>query len=173
MAAYANLNGDGGSRGAFTPATYWLVSLPLDSRTSKENAWARLNDRTALDAALSNNYKFTLPELRVGTLDSLLQLSDELVKVTASVEGTCTKIRKTLFDIDGEVRCGVLHACEAYVRRLAVAPERTHRSCSHALALLIFDLCVSVLTIYYVLVSLASRNAPRARARTVHPLTAC
>lgn len=45
------------------------------------------------------NFKFSLPEFRVGTLDTLLALSDDLVKVNASVEGTVNKIRRQLFDL--------------------------------------------------------------------------
>ena len=41
--------------------TYWLVSLPLDAHTSKEAAWSKLNDKTALEQDLSANYKFPLP----------------------------------------------------------------------------------------------------------------
>ena len=90
-------NGNG-SGAAYEPSTYWLVSLPLDQRTSQESAWSRLNDRTALDEDLATNFKFAIPELRVGTLDSLLQLSDDLVRVTSQVETTCNKIKKQLYD---------------------------------------------------------------------------
>ena len=44
--------------------TYWLVSLPLDNHTSKEAAWSKLNDKTALEQDLSANYKFPLPVRR-------------------------------------------------------------------------------------------------------------
>ena len=40
-----------------------------------------------------------MPELRVGTLDSLLALSDDLVKVNALVEATATKIQRQVIDL--------------------------------------------------------------------------
>lgn len=97
-------SGSGGGS-SYTPSMYWLVSLPLDRTTSRESAWSRLNDKTAMDADLATNYKFIIPELRVGTLDSLLQLSDDLVRVTNQVETTCNKIKKQLYDTaDEDVR---------------------------------------------------------------------
>lgn len=49
----------------------------------------------------------------MGTLDSLLALSDDLVKVNAAVEGTVNKIRRQLFDLQARGR-----------RAGRVAPER-------------------------------------------------
>ena len=46
------------------------------------------------DAPLSENYKFSIPELRVGTLDSLMVLSDDLVKVNSLLESVVNKIRR-------------------------------------------------------------------------------
>mgnify|MGYP000035074462 FL=1 len=42
--------------------------------------------------------QFNLPELRVGTLDSLLALSDDLVKVSSLVAGTTQKIRRHIIE---------------------------------------------------------------------------
>lgn len=42
--------------------------------------------------------QFNLPELRVGTLDSLLALSDDLVKVSSLVAGTTQKIRRHIME---------------------------------------------------------------------------
>ena len=44
--------------------------------------------------------QFSLPELRVGTLDSLLSLSDDLVKTTTLVEAVVAKIRRQLTDLE-------------------------------------------------------------------------
>ena len=63
---------------------YWLVSCP-ECDGSKERTWNLLQQKTTYEHDFSINYKFQLPELRVGTLDSLLVLSDDLVKVTAAV----------------------------------------------------------------------------------------
>lgn len=48
---------------------------------------------------LSQNFRFELPELRVGTLDSLMVLSDDLVKVNSVVEAVVNKVRRQLFDM--------------------------------------------------------------------------
>ncbi len=58
---------------------YWLVSLPLVE--AQDRIWSRLQSKTVYEADLSQSYRFELPELRVGTLDSLMVLSDDLVKV--------------------------------------------------------------------------------------------
>ena len=51
------------------------------------------------ESNLAENYKFKLPELRVGTLDSLMVLSDDLVKTNTLVEAVVNKLRRQLFDL--------------------------------------------------------------------------
>ena len=46
--------------------------------------------------------RFALPELRVGTLDALLSLSDDLAKMGVLVEAVTAKIRRTLGELAGE-----------------------------------------------------------------------
>ena len=58
---------------------YWLVSLPLVE--AQDRIWSLLQNKTMYEADLSHNFRFELPDLRVGTLDSLMVLSDDLVKV--------------------------------------------------------------------------------------------
>lgn len=58
---------------------YWLISLPL--LEPQDRIWSLLQNKTVYEADLSQNFRFELPELRVGTLDSLMVLSDDLVKV--------------------------------------------------------------------------------------------
>jgi len=77
---------------------YWLVSLPLEGGNA-DRTWSILQDKTCHDNDLSVNYRFNVPELRVGTLDSLLALSDDLVKVSALVEATATKIQRQVIDL--------------------------------------------------------------------------
>lgn len=48
---------------------------------------------------MSINYRFELPELRIGTLDSLMVLSDDLVKVNGLMEAVVNKIRRQLFEM--------------------------------------------------------------------------
>lgn len=57
--------------------------------------------RASLHALRSEMFKFEVPSLTVGTLDTLMTLSDELVKTDSIVEQTVRKIEKTtaeLFD---------------------------------------------------------------------------
>lgn len=81
---------------------YWLVSLPLQDG-STDRTWNSLQELTTYANDYSVNFKIVLPEFRVGTLDSLLSLSDDLVKVNSSVEGTVNKIRRQLFDLQSNV----------------------------------------------------------------------
>lgn len=76
---------------------YWLVSLPL--LEGRERTWNILQQKTTYDNELSTNFHFEIPELRVGTLDSLLTLSDDLVKVNSMMEAVVNKIRRQLFDM--------------------------------------------------------------------------
>jgi hypothetical protein len=53
---------------------YWLVALPLaEGARRKEAVWEALQERTA-SMGLSQNSKLEVPELRVGTLDTLMAL---------------------------------------------------------------------------------------------------
>lgn len=69
---------------------YWLVSAP-ECDGSKERTWNLVQQKTTYEHDFSINYKFTLPELRVGTLDSLLVLSDDLVKVCTFSHAHCQR----------------------------------------------------------------------------------
>jgi hypothetical protein len=83
-----------------------------------------------------------MPELRVGTLDALLALSDDMVKTVTHVEAVVGKIRRQLAELDrnaAEVRCpgasaarnapaasrchGVAPAGRAACRQVASAPR--------------------------------------------------
>lgn len=59
---------------------HWLVSFPLVDG-SANRTWDTLEKHTVYDHDLSSNYKLNIPDLRVGTLDTLMQLSDDLYKV--------------------------------------------------------------------------------------------
>jgi len=74
---------------------FWLISAPK----TREDTFNTLNKKTADEHDFSVNYKFQVPDLKVGTLDSLLSLSDELNKIDIIVENTTRKIANQLFDI--------------------------------------------------------------------------
>ncbi|KAK9815311.1 hypothetical protein WJX72_001409 [[Myrmecia] bisecta] len=103
---------------------YWLASLPLVDG-SVERTWTTLQNKTTYEADLSLNYRFELPDLRVGTLDTLMVLSDDLVKVNSMMEAVVNKIRRQLFDMQtaggsGEEREEVLVegiSPDAYIER--------------------------------------------------------
>ncbi|CAI5517238.1 unnamed protein product [Closterium sp. Naga37s-1] len=77
---------------------YWLVSLPLHG--SKESTWGALQDNINRSLSDLPYYKLYVPGLRVGTLDSLLSLSDDLVKASAHVEGVANKMRRQIEELD-------------------------------------------------------------------------
>jgi len=74
---------------------FWLISAPK----TREDTFNTLNKKTADEHDFSVNYKFQVPDLKVGTLDSLMALSDELNKVDLTVENTTRKIANQLFDV--------------------------------------------------------------------------
>ncbi|KAG8222780.1 hypothetical protein J437_LFUL006787 [Ladona fulva] len=67
---------------------YWLISAPGDKTC--QQTWETLNNVTSKQNNLSVNYKFHIPDLKVGTLDQLVGLSDDLGKLDSFVE-QCTK----------------------------------------------------------------------------------
>jgi V-type H+-transporting ATPase subunit C len=74
---------------------YWLISAPK----TREDTFNTLNKKTTDDNDLSINYKFQIPDLKVGTLDSLMALSDELSKYDIYIENVTKKIANQLFDL--------------------------------------------------------------------------
>jgi len=79
----------------FDGKVYWLISAPK----TNEDTFNTLNKKTSDETDLSVNYKFAVPDLKVGTLDSLMSLSDDLVKMDATVENITRKISGQLFDV--------------------------------------------------------------------------
>ncbi|XP_069016570.1 V-type proton ATPase subunit C 1-B-like [Embiotoca jacksoni] len=76
---------------------FWLISVPLDktSLTSVEKL-----KRTAAKTNLASCSKFAIPELKVGILDSLLSVSDDLSKLDTLTESvikkTCQRMREVM-----------------------------------------------------------------------------
>ncbi|KAJ2355289.1 Vacuolar ATP synthase subunit C [Coemansia erecta] len=69
---------------------YWLLSVPAhgDGHVAWRDVKSRVGD--------SEVYDFMLPTLKIGTLDTLVQLSDELSKHDAAYESTVGKFVDTL-----------------------------------------------------------------------------
>jgi len=77
--------------------SYWLISVPAEQ--NKNNAFQKFDSATGSDKGLSKNFKFDIPELKVGTLDSLMQISDELGKHDLFAESTVNKLANNLSNL--------------------------------------------------------------------------
>ncbi|KAL5007516.1 hypothetical protein ScPMuIL_016322 [Solemya velum] len=69
---------------------FWLISAPGEKTC--QQTWDSLNKATAKMNNLSTNYKLPVPDLKVGTLDVLVGLSDDLGKLDTYTEGVTHKI---------------------------------------------------------------------------------
>lgn len=78
-------------------AEYWLISAPGDK--TMQQTWETMNNVTSKQNNLCENFKFHIPDLKVGTLDQLVGLSDDLGKLDAYVEQTTRKISAYLGDV--------------------------------------------------------------------------
>ncbi|NWZ63348.1 VATC2 ATPase, partial [Acrocephalus arundinaceus] len=75
---------------------FWLISAPGDKTNLQ--AWERMNTVTS-KSNLSNNSKFHIPDLKVGTLDALVGLSDELGKLDSFAESIIKKIAQYIGEV--------------------------------------------------------------------------
>ncbi|XP_005576619.3 V-type proton ATPase subunit C 2 isoform X6 [Macaca nemestrina] len=75
---------------------FWLISAPGD----KENVQAleRMNTVTS-KSNLSYNTKFAIPDFKVGTLDSLVGLSDELGKLDTFAESLIRRMAQSVVEV--------------------------------------------------------------------------
>ncbi|XP_071549552.1 V-type proton ATPase subunit C [Panulirus ornatus] len=76
---------------------YWLISAPGDKTC--QQTWEKMNNLTAVQNQLSVNHKFHLPDLKVGTLDQLVGLSDDLAKLDTYVESVTRKMANYLGEV--------------------------------------------------------------------------
>ncbi|XP_041367379.1 V-type proton ATPase subunit C-like isoform X2 [Gigantopelta aegis] len=81
---------------------FWLISAPGDKTV--QQTWDRLNIATSTPERLCNAYKFPIPDLKVGTLDILVGLSDELGKLDIYCESVTRKIAQYLGEVLEDVR---------------------------------------------------------------------
>lgn len=79
---------------------YWVVSLPVQQNSSATSLWSRLQESISRHSFDTPLYRFNIPNLRVGTLDSLLALSDDLVKSNSFIEGVCSKTRRQIEELE-------------------------------------------------------------------------
>lgn len=76
---------------------YWLISAPGDKTCLQ--TWDTMNNLTSKQHELSLNYKFHIPDLKVGTLDQLVGLSDDLGKLDSFVDQVTHKVAQYLGDV--------------------------------------------------------------------------
>lgn len=76
---------------------YWLISAPGDKTC--QQTWDTMNNTTSKQNSLSTNYKFQIPDLKVGTLDQLVGLSDDLGKLDGFVEQVTRKVAHYLGEV--------------------------------------------------------------------------
>jgi len=86
-----------GGKGQDVAGEFWVVSAPGDKTC--QQTWETLNQATAKHHTLSANFKFHIPDLKVGTLDTLVGLSEELAKLDAYVESVARKASQNLGDV--------------------------------------------------------------------------
>lgn len=100
-----------------TTGGYWLISVPNERNSNK--TWDQFCSQTSA-RGLCEAFPFKVPskEMKVGTLDTLMALSDDLVKIDTFVEGVVKKCEKTLFDLVDKDSNQVL-----YVENPKVSPE--------------------------------------------------
>ncbi|KAK6127815.1 hypothetical protein DH2020_013540 [Rehmannia glutinosa] len=79
---------------------YWVASLPIGQGSSASSLWSRLQESISKQSFDTPLYRFNIPNLRVGTLDSLLALSDDLLKANSFIEGVSHKIRRQIEELE-------------------------------------------------------------------------
>uniref|UniRef100_A0ACD5TG15 Uncharacterized protein n=1 Tax=Avena sativa TaxID=4498 RepID=A0ACD5TG15_AVESA len=86
-----------------TTTKYLIVSLPVQSAAgeSENSLWRRLQDSVSRNKVDTPLYRFTVPRFKSGTtFNSLIDLSDELVKSNVLIEGVAHKIRRQIEDLE-------------------------------------------------------------------------
>ncbi|XP_042779424.1 V-type proton ATPase subunit C 1 isoform X4 [Panthera leo] len=76
---------------------FWLISAPGEKTC--QQTWEKLHAATTKNNNLAITSKFNIPDLKVGTLDVLVGLSDELAKLDAFVEGVVKKVAQYMADV--------------------------------------------------------------------------
>ncbi|XP_051520462.1 V-type proton ATPase subunit C 1-A-like isoform X2 [Myxocyprinus asiaticus] len=81
---------------------FWLISAPGEKTC--QQTWDKMNMATSRANNLSTNYKFNIPDLKVGTLDILVGLSDELAKLDVFIESVVRKVAQYMADVLEDTR---------------------------------------------------------------------
>ncbi|KAG5445405.1 V-type proton ATPase subunit C 1-A [Clonorchis sinensis] len=82
---------------------FWIISLP--GERNPDEVFERLNASLSKYPGLSSQWKFSIPtDLKVGTLDVLVGLSDELAKLDIYAESITKKVAQYMGDVLEEQR---------------------------------------------------------------------
>ncbi|KAL3060718.1 hypothetical protein OYC64_015130 [Pagothenia borchgrevinki] len=76
---------------------FWLISAPGEKTC--QQTWDQMMAATTRNNNLSTNHKFNIPDLKVGTLDVLVGLSDELAKLDSFVDSVVKKVAQYMADV--------------------------------------------------------------------------
>lgn len=80
---------------------YWLISVPETPNNNSARLFDKIEKCTTEGAGLSTNYRLNIPmDFRVGTLDTLLLLSDELGKHDNYMQNITFKFIRTLEEVN-------------------------------------------------------------------------
>eukprot|EP00002_Diphylleia_rotans_P011373 TRINITY_DN2249_c0_g1_i3.p1 TRINITY_DN2249_c0_g1~~TRINITY_DN2249_c0_g1_i3.p1 ORF type:complete len:225 (-),score=22.69 TRINITY_DN2249_c0_g1_i3:83-757(-) len=74
---------------------YWIVSVPAEG--NKKYVFSQLQKKVTSD--LGETFEFVLPDLRIGTLDAMMGLSDDLSRMDPYIESVTKKIARQLSDM--------------------------------------------------------------------------
>ncbi|XP_060789149.1 V-type proton ATPase subunit C 1-B [Neoarius graeffei] len=77
-------------------AEFWLISVPLDKVSSQSLEKLK---RATVKASLGSYFRFHIPELKVGTLDVLLSVSDDLSRLDSYAEGVMRKTAQCMTEL--------------------------------------------------------------------------
>jgi len=77
----------------------WMVTVPNGGKAA-DQTFSALRDKVESNGLCRLN-RFDMPALTVGTLDSLMALSDDLSKINAQVENVVRKVERQYLDISG------------------------------------------------------------------------
>ncbi|KAM3404485.1 hypothetical protein ACQJBY_007527 [Aegilops geniculata] len=93
------------------PTKYLIAALPVQSAggdvaDAENSLWRSLQDSISQQAIDTPLYRFTVPALKGGTLDSLLALSDDLIRSNLFIEGASHRIRRQIEDLERDGGAG-------------------------------------------------------------------
>ena len=78
---------------------YLIVSLPTSISPTNDHDEALTALRSAVTTDYGSVFPFPIPELKIGTLDALVQQADDLSKLEAACEGVVGKVGDALKNI--------------------------------------------------------------------------